>query len=97
MINTAKNNLKNLVTLYPVLLFDNKDHQILETIIPNDTIDNLSGFNFLDNNHKINFKNSINHVNYFVPSLSVENLNFDEEVNHLKIDVDGNDSGNSIM
>ena len=48
LINIAKNKLKNLVSLYPVLLSDYKDHQFFETNIPNDTLDNLSGFNFLN-------------------------------------------------
>ena len=92
LINIAKNKLKNLVSLYPVLLSDYKDHQFFETNIPNDTLDNLSGFNFLnEGSHEINSESPLSHVNYFVASLNFEDLHFNKDINHLKIDVDGNE------
>lgn len=89
LINIAKNKLKNLVSLYPVLLSDSKG-KFLQTSAPNDTLDNLSGFQFMNSEkHKIN--SSLNHASYYISFQTIESINFDKSVNHLKIDVDGNE------
>jgi FkbM family methyltransferase len=91
LMNIAKNKLKSKVFLHPVLLSNNQSSsQFLETSIPNDRLDNLSGFAFMDGNtNKPNLLKNLNHANYFVPSFKLDDFNFERPVDYIKIDVDG--------
>lgn len=93
LMNIAKNNLKNKVFLHPILLSNSTSlKKFLETSIPNDSLDNLCGFNFM--NSKTNepkLLEKLNHANYFVPSFKLDDFIFDKSIDYIKIDVDGSE------
>ena len=91
LMNIAKNNLKNKVYLHPILLSnDTQSKKFLETSIPNDRLDNLSGFSFMNGKtNELNLFKNLNHANYLVPSFKLDDLTFNKEIDYIKIDVDG--------
>jgi FkbM family methyltransferase len=93
LMNIAKNKLKNKIRPHPILLSNNaSSNQFLETVIPNDKLDNLSGFSFMDHTHETKLLTNHNYANYLVPSFKLDDFNFDRPINYIKIDVDGAES-----
>ena len=93
LLNVGNNNLNHKVTLYQVLLSNRNTDIRFETSSPNNNLNNLHGLrsrNVINNSSsKNNYKKE--YANYTLLTSKLDQINFGDIIENVKIDVDGNE------
>lgn len=93
LLNIGNNDLNHKVTLYQVLLSNKNIDMRFETSSPNNNLNNLHGLRPRNVINNLNSENSYqkNYANYTLLTSKLDQINFDDTIENVKIDVDGNE------